>query len=94
MKEDFSELVQYLDKKFTKIDDNFLDVHNKFQKLENKLDDKTDKSDFNQLLNSVDAYAHKADKFFEELVMYSNQVKRHEKWLHMIAEKIGIKLEY
>ena len=58
MKEDFSELIQYLD--------------DKFRNIEEKLDNKTDKSDFNQLLNAVDAYAHKADKFFEELVMYSN----------------------
>lgn len=78
MKEDFSELVQYLDGKFQKVETDFKEL----------------KNDFNVLQTSVDAYAHKADKFFEELVMYSNQVKCHEKWLHMIAEKLGIKLEY
>lgn len=37
------------------------------------------KEDFNNLQTSVDAYAHKADKFFEELVMLSHKVDRHEK---------------
>lgn len=52
------------------------------------------KEDFNNLQTSVDAYAYKANKFFEELVMLSHKVDRHEKWLKQIAEKIGIKLEY
>jgi len=52
------------------------------------------KKDFNDLQTSVDAYAVKADKFFQELVMLSNKVDRHEKWLLQIAEKLGIKLEY
>ena len=52
------------------------------------------KSDFRNLQTSVDAYAVKADKFFEELVMLSHKVDRHEKWLLQIAEKLGIKLEY
>jgi len=52
------------------------------------------KDDFNELQKSVDAYAVKADKFFQELVMLANKVDRHEKWLLQIAEKLGIKLEY
>ncbi len=52
------------------------------------------RKDFSDLQTSVEAYAVKADKFFEELVMWSNQVKRHEKWLKQIAEKLGMKLEY
>ncbi len=50
--------------------------------------------DFDELKTSVDAYAKKADKFFEELVMLSHKVDRHEKWLLQIADKLGIKLEY
>lgn len=84
MKEDFLELVEYLDEKFSKID----------KKLENIEENKADKSDVNTLFNAVDAYAKKADAFFQELVMISHQVTRHEKWLHQIAEKLGIRLEY
>jgi len=52
------------------------------------------RGDFRNLQGAVDAYAVKADKFFQELVMLSNKVDRHEKWLQQIAEKLGIKLQY
>ena len=52
------------------------------------------KEDFNDLQTSVDAYAVKADKYFQEMVMLTNKVDRHDKWLLQIAEKLGIKLEY
>ena len=78
MKEDFSELIQYLDDKFVKIDKRF---------------DESEKN-FRDLQTSVDAYDTKADTFFQELVMLSHKVDRHEKWLLQIAEKLGIKLEY
>ena len=50
--------------------------------------------DFDEVKTSIDTYAHKADTYFQEMVMLSNQNKRHEKWLLQIAEKLGIKLEY
>ena len=52
------------------------------------------KKDFSNLQSAVDDYATKADKFFQELVMLTHKVDRHEKWLLQIAEKLGIKLEY
>ena len=51
------------------------------------------KKDFSELLTSVDAYAHKADGYFQEMVMLTHKVDRHEKWLQQIAEKLGIKLD-
>lgn len=51
------------------------------------------KEEFSNLQNSVDAYAKKADTFFQEMVMLAHKVDRHEKWLHQIAEKLGIQLE-
>ena len=80
MNQDFSELIQYLDGKFSDIN--------------TKLDNKADKSDVNELMNAVDAYAKRADAFFQEMVALSHKVDRHEKWFHQIAEKMGIKLEY
>lgn len=47
MKEDFSELIEYLDQKFSDINI--------------KLENKADKSDVRDLVNAVDAYAKKAD---------------------------------
>lgn len=52
------------------------------------------KEDISDLHSAIDAYAKKADAYFQEMVMLSHQVKRHEKWFHQIADKLGIKLEY
>lgn len=49
---------------------------------------------FNNLQSSIDAYAKKADAYFQEMVMLSHKVDRHEKWLLAMAEKLGMKLEY
>ena len=47
---------------------------------------------FNQLQGSVDAYAKKADTYFQEMVMLAHKVDRLEKWIHQIAEKTGVRL--
>ena len=52
------------------------------------------KKDFSDLQTSVDAYAKKADGYFQEMVVLSHKVDRHEKWFHQVADKLGIKLEY
>jgi len=51
------------------------------------------KKDFSNLQTSVDAYAKKADTYFQEMVMLAHKVDKLEKWIHQIAEKVGIKLE-
>ena len=80
MKEDFSELIEYLDERFTKI--------------ENQLETKAEKADVDKLFAAVDEYARKADTYFQEMLMLAQKIDRHEKWLHQVAEKLGIKLEY
>ena len=52
------------------------------------------RKDFSGLQVSIDAYAKKADDYFQEMVMLSHKIDRHEKWLLQLAEKLGIKLEY
>jgi len=84
MEKDFSELVEYLDKKFANIDRQLLSLK----------ENKADKSDTNDLMNAVDAYAKRADTYFQEMVALSHKVDRHEKWFHQVAEKLSIKLEY
>ena len=46
------------------------------------------------LQTSIDAYAKKVDAFAQEMIMLAHKVDRHEQWLHQIADKLGIKLEY
>ena len=77
MNQDFSELVKYLDEKFIRIDKRFDEM----------------KEDFVNLQTSVDAYAKKADTYFQEMVMLAHKVDKLERWIHQIANKVGIKLE-
>ena len=39
------------------------------------------RKDFAEMLTSVDAYAKKADTYFQEMLMLSHKVDRHEKWI-------------
>ena len=53
-----------------------------------------EQKNFSDLINSVDSYAKKADIYYQEMMMWSVKVDRHEKWLKQIAEKLNLKLEY
>jgi uncharacterized coiled-coil DUF342 family protein len=78
MKEDFSELIQYLDDKFREAENERADIRNEVKDLR----------------GAVDAYAKKADTYFQEMVMLAHKVDRHEKWFRQVAEKLDIKLDY
>ena len=79
--QDIEKLLSAMEVKFpTKVDfENFKDEYHK---------------DFSNLQTSVDTYAKKADTYFQEMVMLSHKVDRHEKWLQKLAEKLGVKLDY
>ncbi len=92
------------DKRFTRIDERFDEIDERFLKLFDIFATKEDlkeavkklstKEDFNRLLTAVDSLSKKADAYFQEMVMLSHKVDRHEKWIQQIAEKVGVKLEY
>ena len=64
-------------------------------RLEKKMDFGFSESrgDFRKLQNVVDAYATKADTYFQEMVMLSHKVNRPEKWILQLAEKAGVHLK-
>jgi archaellum component FlaC len=105
MDKDNSDLIEYLDQKFTKIDDRFDSIDQKFIRIDERfgnvdqkfthIDERFDemKKDFIDLQSSVDAYAKKADTYFQEMVMLAHKVDRLEKWIFQIAKVTGIKLE-
>ena len=64
------------------------------EEVATKLDLEELRGDFINLQTSVDAYAKKADDYFQEMVMLSHKVDRHEKWIQALATKLGVKLEY
>jgi hypothetical protein len=72
-------------------------IGDQFSKVHTKLDHlseiKADKVDVHRLLEAVDTYAGKADTYFQEMVMLSHKLERHERWPKEIAERVGIELE-
>ncbi len=80
MEQNFSELIEYLDTRFTKI--------------EKTLETKADKADVDVLINAIDASAKKEEIDIQEMASLSHKVDRHDKWLHQTAQKLEIKLEY
>ena len=46
------------------------------------------------LIISVDKLVKAVTDMHEEYVIITGKVDRHEKWFHLIADKLGIKLEY
>ena len=46
------------------------------------------------LVISVDKLVGAVDSLAQEYTMVVGKIDRHEKWLHLLAEKLGIKLEY
>ncbi|MBI1955941.1 MAG: hypothetical protein HYS38_06060 [Acidobacteria bacterium] len=55
------------------------------------VDDLSGKMD--DVLNAVDAYAKKADTYFQEMVMLSHKLDRHERWILQLAERLGVTLK-
>ena len=78
MNSDFAPLLEYLEQRFGRI--------------ETRLDELGE--GFSNLQAAVDSYAQRADAYFQEMVALSHKVERHERWLHQIAERLGVKLEY
>lgn len=42
------------------------------------------------LTNAVDAYAKKADTYYQEMTVLLHKVQRMEEWIRRAAEKVGI----
>lgn len=53
----------------------------------------TIREDFSNLLTAVDKYSQKADTYFQEMVMLSHKIDRHEQWIQQIADKVGVRLK-
>ncbi|MBU1045981.1 hypothetical protein KJ616_02565 [Patescibacteria group bacterium] len=78
MGKDYSELIKYLDEKFIEVKSEITELRNNFSDLQ----------------GSVDAYAKRADDYFQKMVMLAHKIDRHEKWIQQIAGKLDLKLDY
>jgi len=91
MNKDYSELIEYLDEKFSKTDAELSDI---------KEDVKDLKQDIGALRESVQALTVSVDKLVkavenlrQEYVAITAKIDRHEKWIQQIAEKVGVDLK-
>jgi len=92
-----------IEERFDNIDKQLVNVDQRFDILAKELFTTRDEvqvlnekmlKGFSDLQLSVDAYAKRADSYFQEMVMLSHKVDRHERWLLALAEKMDVKLEY
>lgn len=88
--DDFSGLVKFIGDKFDRVDGRLGNIDSRLNHINGRLDHL--QTMFRNLQAGVDAYAKRADTYFQEMVMLSHKVDRHEKWLRQIADKVGIKL--
>ena len=86
----YKELTDFIGGQFTRVWNEFDRTHTEIKEVKTDVQDL--KKDFVQLQSAVDAYAHKADVYFQELLALSTKVDRLEKWINQIADKVGIKL--
>jgi len=77
------------------------DIQKLMEVLATKEDVRGLKEDVDDLRESVQALTVAIDKLVgavekleQEYTMVLNKIDRHEKWLHQVADKLGIKLQY
>ena len=101
MKENFSELVEYLDQKFEKtatktdvrqlgteivgVKENIKELTIRMERVEESI---------HALTTTIDKLAKAVDDLRVEYSAIAMQMNRHEKWIQQIAEKLGMKLEH
>ena len=73
---------------------NLIEVFATREEVATKTDLEELRKDFARLETAVDAYAKRADAYFQEMVVLTHKVDRLEKWVKQIADKLGMKLEY
>ena len=91
---DYQGLADLMMGQFEKVYDKLAEVN---QKLDQKADKsdlalKADKSDIDAVLNRVNLLGNKIDDYRADQISLERQVEKHEKWHFKTAAKIGIKL--
>jgi uncharacterized coiled-coil DUF342 family protein len=51
------------------------------------------RKDFRNLQNSVDAYAKKADTYYQEMAVMRHKLERMEDWIVKASSKIGVEFK-
>ena len=67
-------------------------VAEQFVTVRNEIEEVSERKK-NDILGVIDAYAKRADDQWQEYVMLTGQVKRHDRWIRRVAKDTGTKLE-
>ena len=101
MSQDFSELIEYLDKKFdqTATKEEVRELRTEVVAVKEDVRElKTTIAELqetvHELVTAVDKLAKAVDDLHIEYSVIAMQATRHEKWIQQIAEKLGLKLTY
>jgi archaellum component FlaC len=92
MDKDYSELIQYLDGKFSVINEKFDCIDKRFTETDKRLEAIEKRID--QLVNVIDKLTQSMSIYHDEYVALTSKVDKHEKWFQQVADKLGLKLEY
>ena len=77
------------DNGFTKL---FSYMTERFDRIDEALGNKADKTDINRLLGAVDALAKRQEINDDERLVMGHQLEQLNTWVHQLAAKIGVKL--
>lgn len=101
--------IQHSDERFTSIDQRFEKIDQRFEKIDERFDlltfqmnnrfDKLEtrvsvlESSHNQLMNTIDAFIARIDRYESEQAARDNQFNKLLAWARKVSEKTGIPLE-
>ena len=81
-----------VDQRFDTVDVRFEAVDAQFKEVKKDIGNLNTR--VNEMYDGLDAYAKKADTYFQEHLMLGGKIDRQEKWIHKVAKKVGVKLDY
>lgn len=75
-------------------DDQFTKLFKYFEDFRSEVNSRFDNVDhkFDQLQSAVDAYAKKADTYYQEMAAMDHKIRRLEKYIEALADKTGLDL--
>lgn len=74
---------------FTKL---FQHMNKRFDAIEKQLDNTATKNQFDYLIKTLDGFLKRLDNIEANNAARDIQYARHDRWLHQIAQKAGVKL--
>lgn len=70
----------------------FKHMNKRFDAIEQQLNNTTTKDQFDHLIKTLDGFLKRLDNIEANNAARDIQYARHDRWLHQIAQKAGVKL--